>query len=317
MKMLIKVNQTEALRRGINAPASTASLEVDPAQLTQTERDWIASNLKDGGDLTGHWQIPSAISPTVDGLREMIAERLARDAAEKLAKEQADREKAVTKLAKEQAFYAAVQANPLLALHMDNKTITPEMTEAEMIDYLSSGHHKTISVVGTYQEYHCHRGEEQLVRADAELWNQVTSAADRIRAAAKARREAKARAEYQAQLDRLQPYLDAEESLMLQRGYLDLAEVETRLTDAALDSLREKISPPDYELEITACEQQDRKPSSREEFRLLRRIESLLNQTARLITTGSGDNDFAVEINITTADGRPLRVLIKQPEAEA
>lgn len=52
MKLLLNVDQTEALRHGIDAPSSTVHLEINPADLTEVEREYIASHLISGHDLT-------------------------------------------------------------------------------------------------------------------------------------------------------------------------------------------------------------------------------------------------------------------------
>jgi len=52
MKLLLRVNQAAALRRGINAPASTVELDINPTALTQLERDVLAAVLIDGHDAT-------------------------------------------------------------------------------------------------------------------------------------------------------------------------------------------------------------------------------------------------------------------------
>jgi len=91
MKMLFNVNQTEALRLGINAPSSTVTLDVDPAELSQLERDILAAVINDGHDCTkmgiryddfpaiargdqsyhGYHHI-QLIAPTLDGLHEAV-----------------------------------------------------------------------------------------------------------------------------------------------------------------------------------------------------------------------------------------------------
>jgi hypothetical protein len=47
MKILCYVDQTECIRRGINAPTSTIKIEVDPALLTLKAREFVASNTDD------------------------------------------------------------------------------------------------------------------------------------------------------------------------------------------------------------------------------------------------------------------------------
>lgn len=97
MHILLKVNQAEALRQGINAPHSTVSLDVDPEQLTATERAVLAAVLDDGHDATkrgiqsepdeivGQYQRSSQGNPTdpmvlirpdLSGLKEAIAAML-------------------------------------------------------------------------------------------------------------------------------------------------------------------------------------------------------------------------------------------------
>lgn len=52
MNLLFNVDQTQALRLGINAPSSTITLDVDPAQLTDIERTVIAAVMLRGHDCT-------------------------------------------------------------------------------------------------------------------------------------------------------------------------------------------------------------------------------------------------------------------------
>jgi hypothetical protein len=48
MKIFCVVNQAECFRRGINAPASTVKIEINPAKLPEDLRAFIADNLLDG-----------------------------------------------------------------------------------------------------------------------------------------------------------------------------------------------------------------------------------------------------------------------------
>lgn len=87
MKLTINVDQTACLRAGVDAPSSTVVLELDPATLTQPERDLLAMRLLDGHRVTA-WEI---CPPTVEGLRATLGAILHRDAkqaeAEKAARE--------------------------------------------------------------------------------------------------------------------------------------------------------------------------------------------------------------------------------------
>jgi hypothetical protein len=93
MNFLVNVNQSAALRAGIDAPSSTVTLAIDPATLSAEERNLLASLLTDGHDLTrrtfaiaddgegrailrtstGHGQSLEVVLPTVDGLRQALA----------------------------------------------------------------------------------------------------------------------------------------------------------------------------------------------------------------------------------------------------
>jgi hypothetical protein len=52
MKILCAVNQAECFRRGIDAPASTIKIEVNPAKLPEELRAFVADNLADGHRLS-------------------------------------------------------------------------------------------------------------------------------------------------------------------------------------------------------------------------------------------------------------------------
>lgn len=46
MFLRFRINQAEALRRGIDAPRSIVGIEVDPAKLTQADRNLIADRME-------------------------------------------------------------------------------------------------------------------------------------------------------------------------------------------------------------------------------------------------------------------------------
>jgi hypothetical protein len=48
MKIFCVVNQAECFRRGIDAPASTVKIEINPAKLPEALRAFVADNLLDG-----------------------------------------------------------------------------------------------------------------------------------------------------------------------------------------------------------------------------------------------------------------------------
>ena len=101
MQIQVQVDQTEALRQGINAPYSTVKIEVDPAQLSPEVREEIASNLLEGFRLGPSFAV---VEPSLAGLLAMIERRL-KIMAEKKAKEEELKKHRI-------AFSNAVVADP-------------------------------------------------------------------------------------------------------------------------------------------------------------------------------------------------------------
>lgn len=82
MEILCKVDQAEALRRGIDAPSSTVKVQIVPAELTEPERQRLAQALDDGHDATAYKSgrgLGAIPSPDAAGLRERLAEVLAEE----------------------------------------------------------------------------------------------------------------------------------------------------------------------------------------------------------------------------------------------
>jgi hypothetical protein len=81
MKILTHINQNESIRRGIDAPSSTAKIEVNLAQLSEEERAFIATHFENGGldKITsyGKTRYLKAKAPTVDALMEAVTEAIA------------------------------------------------------------------------------------------------------------------------------------------------------------------------------------------------------------------------------------------------
>jgi hypothetical protein len=84
MRILCNIDQAACIRAGIDAPHSTSELEIDPASLSQIERDLLAATLSAGHKLSGF----SVCPPTAEGLRAALAEKLAQRAAEATQREQ-------------------------------------------------------------------------------------------------------------------------------------------------------------------------------------------------------------------------------------
>lgn len=92
---------------------------------------------------------------------------------------------------------------------------------------------------------------------------------------------------------------------MFERGYLNLDHVEARLDEEAITELRKSIEPPGYQVDSYLSPLSVRKPASVEEFRLLRRVETLTGKQCHI-------TDDGVAIDIQTADGRTLHCEITE-----
>lgn len=79
MKIHVNVNQARCIRLGVDAPQSSVDIEVDPAKLTPSQREWVAGNLRQGYRLDA---IGAIAPPTLAGLIDAIDERLADELAE-------------------------------------------------------------------------------------------------------------------------------------------------------------------------------------------------------------------------------------------
>lgn len=81
MKILVSIDQKAAIAAGIDAPQSTAHVEIDPATLGEAERLALAERTVDGHDASHRIRL---LGPTA----ERLTEELQRLAAERLAEEQ-------------------------------------------------------------------------------------------------------------------------------------------------------------------------------------------------------------------------------------
>jgi hypothetical protein len=62
MKILCKVNQAAYFRRGIDTQSTEFEIEVDPAKLTQEERDFVADRLRNGNEFDWPSLLPTAVT---------------------------------------------------------------------------------------------------------------------------------------------------------------------------------------------------------------------------------------------------------------
>jgi hypothetical protein len=98
MQLNCPINQAEAIRRGFDT-SSTVKLEIDPALLTQDQRDLLAIKFKDGAyEAYGDDRLPT---PTHDGLVESLEKQILKSKANA---EQAEKRK--------QDLLARFDANP-------------------------------------------------------------------------------------------------------------------------------------------------------------------------------------------------------------
>ena len=91
MNILIKIDQKAAFAAGIDAPNSTELVEINPANLTQAERDYVAKNL-DGNKLSGYYTSASLFFAELK---------------EKIAKNVVEQKKRKAELAEKEAKFAS------------------------------------------------------------------------------------------------------------------------------------------------------------------------------------------------------------------
>jgi len=103
MNILFKVNQHQALLRGINAPHSTVRVTIDPTVLDQQAREMLAENL--GSDLDATKGNLLLTSPDYAGVIEAIADLIRKD----VAVQEANAASKAEEVAKEAAKVAAIE----------------------------------------------------------------------------------------------------------------------------------------------------------------------------------------------------------------
>lgn len=131
---------------------------------------------------------------------------------------------------------------------------------------------------------------------------------DVINCKVNAAREAAAEEKRAALIARLQPHFDADEAAMFERGYLNLHHVERRLDKEAIKQFEDKAQPPEITVNGPVEKSPESVPSSRKEWRFMRRIETRSGQ--RLWRVGMG----VFQTELTTADGRTIYVQIKDED---
>lgn len=79
MKILVSVDQAAALRQGIDAPSSTTRIEVDPATLTEEQREILSVALCRGHDASRYITV---VRPDLEGLIQALDEIKSQDPVE-------------------------------------------------------------------------------------------------------------------------------------------------------------------------------------------------------------------------------------------
>lgn len=165
MNILCNVDQREALRLGYNAPSSTVHIDVDPAQLTEQERDALAEIASDGHDATkrGLPVLPgrqtsrlTLINPTLDGLRSKLSELITeRDRITAERRERANEEvKAVLGEDNPQRLYVSLGADGSAytsAGKPDYRAVVTASIEVPSVPYVSDAEDADDNLVARYE----------------------------------------------------------------------------------------------------------------------------------------------------------------------
>jgi len=147
MKLLFSVDQGEALRRGIDAPASTVTLDVDPGTLAQEERDLLSSAMRGGHDCTHYTGRPriTLVEPSLEGLHAALAEtaeRLAGEKAKAEATRAADRAEADERIAEAirtpsiRRYHARLSGDGTISMERDYSGKIESMEPEALSDYI-------------------------------------------------------------------------------------------------------------------------------------------------------------------------------------
>lgn len=277
MQILLTVDQQAALRRGINATSSTIKLDIDPATLTQIERDVLAAVLRDGHDATklglniesdeftggdGSYSCntdPLMLSrPDLDGLREAIGVMLAvRDEKRKVVLAVRDEKRAEARSKLDDLMIAEPRLAKLW-LREDGKETTWENEKMLEVTYSSvnSYHDKAYNLAPDdhtrYNEWQCEQDARnraakaaaiEAARPElARLVKEKQAKAD-AEARAKADAEGKAKAERKAMIARLPEPFRAR----IRGGYATTAEVDRAIREMVRSDVG-LADPVDYKV---------------------------------------------------------------------
>lgn len=242
MNITVLVDQARALREGINAPSHRVTIGVDPAELTETEREVLAGLLKDGHDTTrstfeGAWNKArqlTIVTQDLAGLRRGIRELLDWQAelAAEAAQAQAEADRKI-----DEAIAAGPDIRKQLVTLRENE-IVDAYVESELTVLL------TLPCPPKTSDWQASDGAKQRLRAAQAV---VRAEEQQIREAArpelerlrdvKLRREAKADAAYTALYERLPEALRQRH----EAGFASAHEVSTAMRRLALADVGQEL----------------------------------------------------------------------------
>lgn len=315
MKVLVNIDQRAAIAEGIDAPHSTQTIDVDPALIPADLRPLFAEfyDIKAGSAEVSTYvgselfRVNPKIIPPVTperfveawatGARRLLASRAAHQAARQ-ARDDEENRRAEAKLLEVRRQFIAGEIGG-----RDEHAPLGDLSQ-------DCAYSKTT----LYNGFVYVKGNHRL-----EYGPDLDAAIAAYRAREAAHREALARgeaakaAEKEAKRQRTLAVLDEEERAMHARGYLDIDAVISRLNGDAVEAVRNKIKglPQVFTIRVVDKQYSDRKPSTRDEFRLLRHIEQIFGTTNRLVfVPWNSHEDAGVEITTTTADDRLLTLVL-------
>ncbi len=234
MKLQCKIDQSASIRRGINAPHSITDIEVDVAALTQPQRDYIATHLRDGHKMWSEYSndnYPKPLKePTEKGFLEMIEHGIALEAASRA------REEASAKKRAEETEARIKEACALIV--QDVKKVCVNTTDTDIYrteeDALNGGScGRDTYITGA--------GYTSLPPEIQKLWDAEAQRRAAILAERKAAQDAKTAAielEIEARIDAM---LNDTQRQMRQRGMLNIKEFREKVWKAERIAIRGEV----------------------------------------------------------------------------
>lgn len=273
MKLHFRIDRAAALRAGHATDGATVMLDVDPATLSQQERDSLAQCMRGDDCRSSINDLPDLLAPSVDALRVALAERQA-NLAERAAKQAADEAAQGATVARVIERCRGLPIGDLYSRHTGEKSICQMHDHTDgPLDYgFPAGRQAAVAATGRDDEYRAALERDRVADAEAEA---EAEAATEV----KSRRQA---ADRQAALDELAAWADAHGSerlsAMRQMQFGDwVAVAEQEFFDAHTPA---GYSHEAYERSDTSAERQ--KPTL-PELQELRRLRALVEASGDVL----------------------------------